>query len=406
MRPPPHPEHATLTPPGHMPLQQQAPAIRRWSINGRFATQSPTGVQRYAAEILRALDELLDVGHRAALGLELELLVPGNVQARLQLGAIAVRRVGRLTGHAWEQLDLPRHVQGGLISLCNTGPLAVGKQIVCIHDVNTRTYPTSYTLPFRVLYRGLHPALGHRVAAVATVSQYSARQLARYDIALADKITIIPNGHEHVKRWMPRHSAATLEAAGSKTVVVIGSRAPHKNVDLLLALAPQLARSGIRIAVVGARDTRVFAPAHGDKESSEILWLGRLSDSELAALLRDALCLAFPSFEEGFGLPPLEAMALGCPVVTSDRASMPEICADAALFASPEEPKAWLEQILRLSSDADLRADLVARGQRRAQFYSWRQSAFMYLDAMARLDDVHASSERARSRRDGDVPSA
>src|SRR5262245_29110145 len=147
---------------------------RSWSINGRFVNQPVTGVQRYAREIVAALDALVAEGHPKARDLKLEILVPAagkSAESRLEtrLSTIPVRSVAGGTGHAWEQTRLPLHVHGGLISLCNTGPVATGKHIVCIHDINTRTHGESYSTAFRALYRCLHPLLGRRAAAIATV---------------------------------------------------------------------------------------------------------------------------------------------------------------------------------------------------------------------------------------------
>ena len=110
----------------------------------------------------------------------------------------------------------------------------------------------------------------------------------------------------------------------------------------------------------------------------------------------DSFCLAFPSFTEGFGLPPLEAMALGCPVIATDRASLPEICGEAALFASPTDPEAWFRQLIRLRSSASLRAQLVAKGRLRAKLFSWAKSAELYLELMARADRFSPSYWRAQ----------
>ena len=148
---------------------------------------------------------------------------------------------------------LPQSVSGGLISLCNTGPIALSKHIVCIHDLNTRLYPASYSLPFRTLYRALLPTLGRSANAIATVSRFSADQLVSYGVASADKVKVIPNGHEHALRWRPRHSQKTRSAAGPNTVVLIGSLAPHKNIGLVLGLAPKLAAAGLKIAVAGIK---------------------------------------------------------------------------------------------------------------------------------------------------------
>jgi glycosyltransferase involved in cell wall biosynthesis len=199
---------------------------------------------------------------------------------------------------------------------------------------------------------------------------------------------IIPNGHDHTKRWTPCHSAATRAAAGPNTIVLIGSTAPHKNIALIVDLAPRLHAAGLRIAVAGLSDPRVFATTAAGLPTQNVTWLGRLSDSELAALLGDCLCLAFPSFVEGFGLPPLEAMTLGCPVVVSDRASLPEICDKAALYASPKDPDAWLAQFVRLSRDPELRARMIERARVRASNFLWTKSAELYLQVMSHADGI------------------
>jgi glycosyltransferase involved in cell wall biosynthesis len=361
---------------------------RLWSINGRFVTQSITGVQRYAQWIVWALDHLLCEGHPLVRELELQLLVPPDSTAHLGLRAIRIKSVGSVNGHLWEQVVLPRHARGGLLSLCNTGPIIARKHIVCIHDLNTRSFPSSYSVRFRALYRLLQPVLGRRAAQIATVSQYSADEIARYSVCPHDRIIVIPNGHEHTKRWTARHCAATRAAAGPSTIVIVGNTAPHKNVRLILDLAGRLDRAGLRIAVVGLGDCRVFSAGAAAPAAHNIAWLGRLSDSELAALLGHCLCLAFPSFVEGFGLPPLEAMALGCPVVASDRASLPDVCGTAALYASPNDPDAWLEQFVRLRQDQELRTRMIAQGRARASMFSWIRSAELYLQAMADADGL------------------
>jgi glycosyltransferase involved in cell wall biosynthesis len=171
---------------------------------------------------------------------------------------------------------------------------------------------------------------------------------------------------------------------------MIGSSAPHKNVGFILDMAERLANADLRIAVVGAADPRIFR-GQSLIEATNIHWLGRVSDGELAALLRDSLCLAFPSLTEGFGLPALEAMAIGCPVVVSDRASLPEVCGPAALFASPDDPDAWFDKFVQLRESRTLRLHMIDKGRTRASEYSWRATAMRYLEAMATADHRHGT---------------
>ena len=97
--------------------------------------------------------------------------------------SIPMRMLPSAPGHFWEQFILPGYVRGGLLSLCNTGPLALKRQIVCIHDLNSRITPESYGLMFRAVYRVLVPALGHRAARIVTVSRFSQKTLGQFGIA-------------------------------------------------------------------------------------------------------------------------------------------------------------------------------------------------------------------------------
>ncbi|MDX7950247.1 glycosyltransferase family 1 protein [Lichenihabitans sp. Uapishka_5] len=372
---------------------------RHWSINGRFLTQPATGVQRYAAEIVRALDALLAQGHPLATDLSIDLVTPPGCRRRLPLMAIRTVACGTVGGHLWEQAVLPTQVSGGLLSLGNSGPLSVRRQIVCIHDVNTRAFPQSYSLAFRALQRVMLPLLGQTAAQVTSVSQHSAAEIARHGICAAAQIAVMPNGHDHVAQWTPRHSETTRRVAGPDTIVMVGTPAPHKNMDLILGLAERLAVLGLQVAVVGMAEARLYQAGRSGTGRDHVTWLGKISDAELAALLRSSLCLAFPSFVEGFGLPPLEAMALGCPVVSSDRASMPEICGDAALYASPTDPEAWLNCFARLRHDEDLRRLMIARGRAQAMRFSWGASAERYLEAMSTIDALGVTRSSAPTRR-------
>lgn len=365
---------------------------RPWKINGRFLGQSLTGVQRYATEIVAGIDRLVQHRHPVTDDLDIEILVPPGTDlsdASERYPNIPIRTTGSCTGHLWEQTVLPQHARNsGLLSLCNTAPLLQARNILCIHDLNTRAYPQSYSIPYRLYHRLVLPPLARRAVRLVTVSEYSAEQITAWGIATRDRITVIPNGHEHALRWSPRHSDATRKAASADTIVVIGSPAPHKNVGMLLALAPRLETLGFRIALVGSLDARVFQSGADAGRSANVVALGRLGDNQMAALTGSSLCLAFPSFAEGFGLPPLEAMTTGCPVVTSDHASMPEICGDAVLYAPPDQPEAWLEAFRLLRADPGLRFRLAEAGKSRAQLFSWSNSAMAWLELMADVDGL------------------
>ena len=305
---------------------------------------------------------------------------------------IPIRPLPRAPGHFWEQFILPSYIRGGLLSLCNTGPLTVSRQIVCIHDLNSRITPESYGLMFRAVYRVLVPALGRRAAQIVTVSRFSQKTMERFDIKPADEIDVIHDGYEHVLGWNPDHSRLIGMDLPSQFVLLVGSKAPHKNVAIIYSIAADLAARDICLVVAGGEDPSVYARQHSDPPLPNVKHLGRVTDDDLAYLYRHAFCLVFPSRTEGFGLPVLEAMALGCPVISSDAASLPEVCGEAALYASPDDAAAWLVAIGRIASEPLLRERLAAAGPKRAKMFSWREGAKKYLELMIALD--HGNGDR------------
>ncbi len=351
-----------------------------FAVNGRFLTQTPTGVQRYALNVLKALDEANDGDVLTPL-----LVPPGAVDPglksfeRLEIGS-------RLKGHAWEQCALPLNWRGPLLNLCNTAPVLKKSQIVCIHDGNVFAAPDSYSLAFRTAYKSIQPVLAKRATRIATVSHASARQLARYLPIDAKDIAVLPNGYEHVLQWNADAADIAPGIVGSiasrsrRYVFALGSRAKHKNLSLLSKIAAELDALGIDIVVAGG-DFGIFNEGTAEQHSNVII-AGRVSDDDIAYFLKHALCLAFPSLNEGFGLPVVEAMALGCPVVSSYHSSMAEVCGDAALLASPFNPAQWLRHIENLKNSGSLADDLRAKGFVQMQKFSWRNTAAGYRELL------------------------
>lgn len=364
--------------------------MRRWSINGDFTTLRPTGVARYARETTLALDALLAEGHPLTDGLALELLVPRPIDEPLPLRALRVRLVPEYSRprlpQFWVQAQLPRHVEGGLVSFCNLAPVALRRQIVCIHDVHTMIVPESYGRLFRWAHRLVLPALGRRAAAITTVSEFSRSQIAARNVAPARKVTVTYNGSDHAGRWEAGRSSLG-RWPDWPYVLCLGQGQRYKNTELLVRLAPVLERMGLDLWIAGdIAPGKLFA----DGKPANVRLIGRVGDDNLKAALAGALCFLFPSRIEGFGLPAVEAMAAGCPVVASTSPCLPEICGEAALYADPDDHGAWIECVRRLKEDKALRSRLVAAGKARAAVYSWRRVAEAYLELMASIDGVGA----------------
>jgi glycosyltransferase involved in cell wall biosynthesis len=356
-----------------------------WAINGRFLTQRMTGVQRYAYEIVAALDAIISQAGDAAGSPSLRLVVPPGANAILPLAKIDLCRTRFGSGHAWDQFILPAHAGAGVLSLGNLGPPLVRRHIVCIHDANVFILPESYSRHFGLAYRTLLPFVGKRASRVATVSRFSADMLVKYGITREEKIFIAPNGHEHVLQWDAKR--ARIPALGTLKrpyILLLGSIARHKNVNVILKQAQALDEAGLDIVVAGGASS-IFAADERTPGRPNIHHVGFVGDDDLAALYQGALCLVFPSRTEGFGIPPLEAMALGCPVISSNAASLREVGGDAMLYVDPDDGDSWRDTVIALAGNRELRASLVAKGQRQAALFSWARSAQIYLEEIRRL---------------------
>jgi len=350
-----------------------------FAVNGRFLTQPVTGVQRYARNVVAAMNAVLaDAEAHAPIIAPPSATDPG-------FAAMPLFTAGPLTGQLWEQVVLAARWHGRLLNLCNLAPAIKADQVVCIHDANVFVAPESYGPAFRAVYGTLQRLIARRSARITTVSADSARQIARYLPVRAADIAVLPNGHEHALAWNPAlaqigPSVVAGERSERGFVLALGSRARHKNLQLLIDAAPEIAAMGLDVVVAGG-GAGIFA-AEALPSLPNVKVVGYVTDHDLAYLIDRALCLVFPSWTEGFGLPIVEAMARGCPVISSDRASMPEVCGDAALMAPPDDPAAWVRQIRALATSPDLRQDLIGRGREQVRLFSWDKTAAGYVELM------------------------
>lgn len=352
------------------------------AINGRFLTQPLSGVQRFAWELIRAMDRIRrdEPGHAGA-GLPMEILCPSSACPLPELATIPARPVGRLGGYAWEQLELPLAARGRLVlNLCNLGPV-LARKITVIHDTIVWQMPENYTRSFVAAYRLLLPLIARTSRACVTVSHSSKHSLIRFGVTGDRPVSVIHNGIDHMLADAAPIAATEAIDWPARFVFALGNAAPNKNAALVRAIAPRLAQMGIATVMAGGGNAAVFAGAGGGE--TNVMALGRVPDSVIREAFRRALAFVFPSFHEGFGIPPLEAMALGCPVVASQTSAMPEILGDAALLRDPHAPEQWLGAIAAIDADPTLRAGLVERGRAQAALYTWDNSARRMLSLLA-----------------------
>lgn len=361
--------------------------VSRLLLNGKFLAAAPTGVHRVAQELGNALAALIAEGHPAVAGLSIEALCPHDALARARADMrMPVRRLGPGRHIAWEQFTLPtRRGEGVLLNLCNIGPVVDGNSVTMIHDAQVLIAPGSYSWAFRLWYRLIQPRLARRARLVLTVSEYSRRELVAAGLAPSARIAVVPNGVDHVLACPADRSVlSALGLSRHGYVLALANTQEHKNVRLLLRAFAGAGLGGLRLVLFGGAGAQDFA-ARGEEVPPATVFAGRTTDGQLRALMEDALCLAFPSTTEGFGLPPLEAMRLGCPAVVAPCGALPEVCGPAAVYAPADDPLAWRSAFAAMVRDPAGRARRIDEGLVWAAQFTWRRSALALAAALKAL---------------------
>lgn len=352
-------------------------------ISGRFLQQPITGVQRYGRELLKAWDRLLTDGELDGNEIEFVVLAPRGPLDAPKLERIALRQVGRLRGHLWTQLELPFFSRDGLLfSPGNIHPLvslARPNGVVTVHDLAYVAHPEAYSKAFRLLYSVLVPAALRRADAVITVSHAEkAHIVGRYPRVLG-RIHAVHNGAAHGHGTGEPSEPTYDPSEGRPFVLWVGTLIRRKNPQGALdAMALVNREMPVDLIVAGASHRGLLEGGLRLPPELEgrVQFLGQLDNfARLRQLYEHAAALIFPSFYESCGLPPLEAMQLGCPVVASDIPALREICGDAALYADPSEPADIARKINLLLRAPPLREELRERGHRQARLFSWDKCA-------------------------------
>ncbi|NML17771.1 glycosyltransferase family 4 protein [Azohydromonas caseinilytica] len=364
---------------------QRRAAARSVCINGRFLTQRASGVQRFAGELVKALDAELARGHGSHIAEHWQLLVPPGVEELPALQCIRVRQVGRGGGHVWDQL-LRWHCGRNdlLVNLTNGGPVLRGCSLSVIHDAAVYRTPLNFTRG----YRSFHQLLGRLLALrshIATVSHFSRQELSEVLSIPAGRIAVVPNGSEHLRGVDPDASVLQeLRLQPQRFFLFIGSPVPNKNLSTAMAAFARLGVPDVCFVLVGAVDAAVFGQGLQLVPPGVVI-AGRLSDAQIAALLCHARALVFPSLYEGFGIPPLEAMLHRCPVIASDIPPVREVCGDAVLYFDPSNADALCRRMRQALDETALLQLLVERGEQRVAMFSWQRSAQRLLEALAAM---------------------
>lgn len=271
-------------------------------------------------------------------------------------------------------------------------PLTPGKTVVTIHDCIHLRFPQY--LPNRAAHvyaKVFLASAAKKSARVITVSEASKRDIVELLHTPAGKIDVVYNGFDE---RLAEGSTENLDRVRDRYqldapfVLYAGNIKPHKNVDRLIdafARLRQLGAANVKLLIIGddiSKYSNLRRLVHRHQLHQHVRFLGFVSTDTLAALYQLAQVFVFPSLYEGFGLPPLEAMANGTPVITSNVSSLPEVVGDAALLIDPLDSESLAQAMQRVLTEPGLRADLIRRGHERVKAFSWERS-------VARTHDIY-----------------
>lgn len=329
-------------------------------INGRFLLHRITGVERYARELIKELDKITEPGN-------ITMAVPPEVEEIPIYQNINVVKVGKFHNRFWEHVSFPWYVhknKGISLNLCNVAPI-FSPGIVCIHDVKIKATPQYFSKKFLLWYNFLLTNETKRAKVLITVSEFSKHELSKYFHVNEEKIHVIFNAWQHYESVL--YDESTLKKYGlisGKYFFSLCSLEPNKNFKWIAEVAKRYPNE--IFAVAGSINKEVFLDGLGFNCPNNMKLLGYVSDAEAKTLMRDCKAFLFPTFYEGFGVPPLEAISAGAKqVFVSNTEVMHEVLGDFAIYINPYDYNVDLEGIFNKPID---RAAILDK-------YSWEKSA-------------------------------
>ncbi|MBI3815888.1 MAG: glycosyltransferase family 4 protein [Nitrospinae bacterium] len=365
--------------------------MRKIVINASFTHENPTGLGIYTLELVKELLRLktdFDFFVHAN-SKELKDLFPEKVNLINNFTSPSYGFKGHICRILWEQFILPlklfRQKPLLLYSTIAEGLfIPFVKQIITVHDIISVRFAEAYP-KMKYYFRYLAPYLLKGSDAIICVSEFTRKEIFNYyDIQSNKPVYVIYEGYNK-QNFYPREKGFVKRQYGlEKYIFYVGDMRAHKNLERAIEAFYRLDRKNIKFVIAGKKDPR-FYPAHEKKVKElslqeDVIFLDYVPQEYLPNLYSEAEAFIFPSLYEGFGLPPLEAMACGCPVVASKIASLPEVCGDAACYIDPYNIESIAEGINRVITDKALQESLRIKGLERAKIFSWEKSAKEHLN--------------------------
>lgn len=320
-----------------------------YAINGLFLYRKVTGVERYAIEVIKQLDEIISNN-------QVKIIIP-YIPNELPVAGLqhieyvtTNERYSKINHNIWEQVVLPAYLgaRGWIgLNLCNSSPL-LKPDIICIHDIFYKTFPnffiTRQSKKMAIRRRVNYWFAGKLAKKIITVSEFSKKQIAEYYCKDENKIYVSKEGWEHNLGVEPDDSIfdRLIGVTKGNYFFSLGQLSPHKNIKWVYEVAK---RNLNQIFVVTGQINFDIEMPTGSVPSNVIM-TGYLSDGEVMALMQGMKALLFPSYCEGFGIPPMEALSKGKKVIMSDRTCLPEIYGKTVSYINPDSYEVDLEKLL------------------------------------------------------------
>lgn len=346
------------------------------NINSKFLTKRLTGLERYAVEMSHALQKMKP---------EVKFLAPQEKYFANEYDLENISYVGSTGNYIWEQYELPRYLKkiGSplLINLTNTAPVFYDNQVTVIHDLAFLHNPDWYTRRAAAFFKFIVGRSAAVSKKIITVSEFSKSEIVRFLNIPGSKIEVVYSGiPESILNYYDEKS----ENNHGDYILTVSSIEPRKNLRNLIEAFRKLNSKNLKLLIAGTGNLEVFSAMNLDNLKHEnIFMLGYVPDKMLVNLYKNAKVFVYISFYEGFGFPPAEAIACGCPTIVSNVGSMPEVCGNFAYYCNPfdtDDIKNVMYSVL--SKDERIPPEKVREFREK---YSWKKSAAEFLSIVREL---------------------